>query len=177
MSLDLISKEDFVGFRNIDFPESNATFEVYAAQAEELVLTDLFGADMYADMLANPTELKYVTLINDYLKTMMRGYFYYYFNTDRESYSTSIGEFEAQAENAVRNRGSRNKKVIDAWNNGTNQYVLAYGYVNENKDVYTLYTETQPRQKLNIWGINFTTSSTAGYPCDHSDWFIRGAKC
>ena len=177
MSLNLITKDDFVGFRNIDFKQSNDGFDVYSEQAEVLVLVDLFGQAMYDDMLANPTEPKYLTLIDDYLKAMMRGFFYYYFTIDRESYSTTIGEFEASSENAVRNRSSRNKKITDAWNSGLKQYYLCEVYVNDNLDVYTLYTETKIRTALNVWGIAYNTNVSYGIPCSHSDWFIRGKRC
>lgn len=177
MSLELITKSDFVGFRNIDFPEDGDTFAVYESQAEELVLTDLFGAAMYADMLANPTETKYETLINTYLKTMMLGFFYYYFNLDRESFSTSLGEFQSTAQNATRDMSSRNKKVINAWNAGLKQYKLCAEHVNDNLDTYTLYDETEVKVPLNVWGIAYNSCSTSNIPCDHDDYFIRGQRC
>ncbi len=173
--LNLVSKSDFVGFRNIDFVETDATFDVYSEQAEELVLVDLFGQAMYDDMLTNPTEPKYVTLIDTYLKTMMRGFFYYYFTIDRESYSTTVGEFEAKAENAQRNKTSRNKKITDSWNAGLKQYNDCAKFVSDDLITYDLYAVTELRQPLNVWGINSGTT-TATYPLAHSDWFIRGYR-
>ncbi len=177
MSLNLITKADFVGFINIEFQETDDLFDVYADQAEELVLTDLFGSAMYQDMLANPTEPIYVTLIDTYLKAMMKGYFYYYFNIDRESYTTTIGEFEAAAENATRNRASRNKKITQQWNAGTVQYNACRDYVRENTADYPLYEQSGIRYPLNVYGFDYVVPTTTGLPCDHADYFIRGYKC
>lgn len=176
MSLNLITKADFVGFINIDFKETDSTFDVYAAQAEQIMLTKLFGSAMYADMIANPTEANYVTLINDYLKAMMRGFFYYLFNLDRESYNTTIGEFEALAENSQKNVNIRNQKWVDAWNDGLKQYTDCFYYVNDNLSDYPLYDTTEYLSKMNVFGINKTAGTVSDYPIDHDDWFIRGKR-
>ena len=176
MSLNLISKSDFVGFKNIQFSETEQVFDVYALQMEQKIIPELFGSAMYNDMLANPTEPDYVYLIDTYLKSMQKGFFYYYFLPDRESYSSTMGEFSSDAENAERNRASRNDKTTQAYNDALVQYIEAFMYVNDNIDKYPLYTETKPRTPLNVWGINKTFSNDVSYPYDHDDWFIRGSK-
>ena len=114
MSLNLVSKTDFVGFIAIEFSSVNGVddFTPYADQLEKKILTDLFGKAMYDDMLLNPTEPTYVYLIDTYLKDMQQGFFYYYYLRDRESYSSTLGEMEAQAENAERNRLSRTRRMM-----------------------------------------------------------------
>lgn len=177
MSLDLIAKTDFVGFINIDFKETNDTFDVYAAQAEQIMLTKLFGQAMYDDMLANPTEANYVYLIDNYLKSMQKGFFYYLFNLDRESYNTTLGEFEALAENAQKNVFVRNKKWVDAWNDGLKYYVSCFMYVNDNIADYPLYYDTtEYLSKMNVFGITANEPKTEDFPISHSDWFIRGKR-
>jgi len=156
MSLNLISKDDFVGFWNIQFSETETTFDIFAGQLEAKILIELFGSAMYQDMLANPTEANYVYLIDTYLKTMQRGFFYYYFLIDRESYSSTLGEFSSDAENSNRARQSRNAKITDAYNDGLLQYVESSNYVNENLGDYPLYTETKPKTPINVWGISMT---------------------
>lgn len=176
MSLDLISKTDFVGFLNIQFSETEDVFKIYADQLERKILTELFGAAMYSDMLANPTEPIYVYLIDTYLKEMQKGFFYYYFLLDRESYSFTLGEFSSEAENATRNRQSRNQKVTTTYNEALILYGECFNYVNDNIGDYPLYTETIPKSSLNVFGINRSFTTDAIFPFDHGDWFIRGSK-
>lgn len=176
MSLELIEKTDYIGFLNIDFDESDATFRTYADQHEEAVLTELFGSTMYTDMVANPTEANYVYLIETYLTSMQRSLFYWSFLLDRASYSTTLGEFQSDAENATRLPQGRNVKVIKQYNVGVNIYTKCAEYVQQNTDEYPLYTETIPKTLKNVWGIDKGINSGYLYPCDHGDWFIRGCR-
>lgn len=172
MSLNLITKEQFVGYYTIDFSDIADDFSDYADQTEQMVLSDLFGIAMYNDMLANPTDAKYTDLINNYsLSDMCRDFFYFYYLRDRQSYSSTLGEFESEAQNAIRSVNSRNKKVTDAFNRGVKLYVAASEYVSDNKDTYDLYTETEPIYMTNVWGIHPSYPGSVLYP---DDWFIRG---
>ena len=176
MSLDLISKSDFVGFLNIQFSETQDVFSIYADQLEQKVLTDLFGAAMYKDMLDNPTNPSYEYLVDTYLKQMQKGFFYYYFLLDRESYSSTLGEFSSEAENASRNPKSRNDKTISAYNDALDLYWECHDYINDNIGDYPLYTKTKPKANLNVFGVGRVFVTDATYPYDHGDWFIRGYR-
>ena len=177
MSLNLLSEDQFVGYFTIDFSGIVDDFTAYADQTEQKVITDLFGKAMYDDMLANPTEQKYVDLITDYsLADMMRNFFYYYYNRDRQSYSSTLGEFESTAQNATRSLQSRNHKIAGSYNQGVELYQAAAVYVNDNPDIYTLYTLTIIIYKTNAFGIEHYPESDTTFPDSHSDWFIRGKK-
>ena len=160
-SLNLISKTDFIGFKNIDFVESDDLFDTYAEQATIKVMMDLCGEELYDDIIANPGNY---TDFLELCKPMMVGFFYYYFNIDRESFSTSIGEFEAVAENSTSTYSNMTKKVSEAWNDGVKWYIKASKLID---------APTVIRTPINVFGISYNVNTT-GYPFDHSDWFIKG---
>jgi len=169
--LRLITKADFVGFLTIQFSETDDVFDTYQDQVEQRYMVDLFGKEMYDDMVLNPTEANYAYLIDNYLTDMMKGIFYYEFNLDRESYSSTLGQFESDAQNAQRNRASRNMKTIERWNDGVKLYLECAKYVNDNIEDYPLYTETIMKYRQNVWGIGNAYNVDTSYP---DDWFIRG---
>ena len=177
MSLNLLDKSQFVGYFTIDFSDIADDFTPYADQTEKKIMIDLFGKAMYDDMLTNPTEQKYVDLINNYnLSDMMRDFFYYYYLRDRQSYSSTLGEFQSQAQNATRSLLSRNRKIADKYNLGVELYWNAANFVNDNKDTYDLYTSTVRIYQTNAFGIEHYENLNSTIPCTHYDWFIRGCR-
>ena len=167
-----LSKDQFVGYYTIDFSDIADDFSDYAEQTEKKVLTDAFGKAMYDDMVANPTDAKYVTLFTDYdLDDMLRNFFYFYYLRDRNSYSSTLGEFESEAQNATRSIPSRNRKITTAYNDALELYWKAAEYVHDNTDTYTLYSETLLLTRTNVWGIQSVYPKVLIYP---DDWFIRG---
>lgn len=171
MALDLINKDSFVGFYNIQFSTVGDDFSTYAQQVEELILIEAFGAEMAADMEANPTEQKYIDLINDYnISQMLERFFFFYYLRDRESYSTTLGEFSADAENASRDTKHRNQKITTVYNQAIAQYEAAIEFVSGNKDIYTLYSESVPKPIENAFGVIIGSTSTT----DLTGLFLTG---
>jgi len=155
MSLNLINKDQFVGYFNIQFSTAADDFTSYADQTEKFILSEAFGSSMYDDMLANPTEQKYIDLIANYhLADLLRDMFYYYYLRDRESYSSTLGQFSSEAENATRNKLSRNQKITTVYDQGLELYRLATEHVSENQDIYDKYTDTIHKREVNAWGID-----------------------
>jgi hypothetical protein len=176
MSLELITKDDFVGFLNIDFSDISDDFTVWADQLEQKVLPELMGDAMYQDMLSDPTNPDYVYLVDNFLQDMQKGLFYYYYIKDRISYSSTTGQMRARAENAEQDKANRNTKMVRAWNDGIKHYQQAYEYITSNPDKYPLYDSTQPKGYMNVFGIHQAPTRIGSYPVDHDDWFIRGAR-
>jgi len=175
--LRLVNQSDFVGLLNISFKQSDSAFDTYQEQIERNVLTELLGDDMYDAMLVGltpPTQY----LVDTYLTGLMKYYFYYYFSLDRESHNTTLGEFAAQAENALRTPPMRNKKLFDAWNSGTKLYNYCREYIDDHIEDYLLYDPEfdRPKQKQNVWGINTTGTKSNWHSCTHDDYFIKGCR-
>jgi len=171
----ILSKDQFIGFYNIDFSDIADDFTAYAEQLEKQVLTDLFGKAMADDIIADPTKQEYVDLE---LVEILKNFFYFYYLRDRESYSATLGEFESAAQNATRAKLSRNRKIINMYNLGIKLYSEAANYVNDHKATYPLYDMTIQKEKTNAFGIehNPESSGHGRIPCDHDDWFIRGCR-
>lgn len=160
MSLSLISEDDFVGFLNIEF-STFEEFDDYAEQLEEKIMRDLVGWEMYQDMIDNPAEVKYTNLMNGVefdtrgIKEMQRGFFYFYFLTDRQTQGTTIGEIELNLQNGNLVSGNLGLKMVRQYNKAVDIYSEVTDYILENLDTYTLYdaTETVVKSKINQFSI------------------------
>jgi len=123
-----LSKEQFVGPLSI-YWGTNDQFDSWAPIMEEKVMIGYFGYKFWNAFKAAPAS--YPDL-QAKLQEMMPGFFYYYFVRDQQSYDTSVGIYQADAENATKVQPQVVSKMIQNYNLAVEYYNGTVEWIGEN---------------------------------------------
>lgn len=121
-------------------PEVADTINGFVAKYEPLFLTELLGADLYADLLAGlvaqPPLTKWTTL-RDKVKPCVVPYVYWYYRDDNASQTTGTGETIAENENSRVITPAR--KMAKRWNEMVKLNLGVIAFINSRTEDYGAY--------------------------------------
>lgn len=162
-------KTKFVGTIFIESKALAMITDSFLQDMEDEILTDLLGYELYKDLKADDSNSKYTDLLNgveytdsDVLKycegivKMLPQLQYYYGLRNIESFTTSLGMFEAEAENGVRSKATLNRKITTEFNKGIKLYYELVAFIqfkNRTDDTYYDGFEYKIRSNINVLGL------------------------
>lgn len=145
-----VNKDQFVGMLSITF-ENGSYFDDFAEQWEPTHFEKLFGKALWDSFLVDPTSETYTLLINE-CKQLFKWFFYFDYVIYLESFQSTIGSQEADAEHSQRAQQSRNYKAVRAWNHGRDLYPFTWSTLSESG----LYPDLGDQATIvtqNVWAI------------------------
>ena len=160
----IIQLSDFTGRYALSVSEyAEDTFESYITDLQYDLLIDMLGAELYNDFDTNPTEQKWVDLLNGItyqdcygftrnwrgLKDLMQPYVYAKFTLDNFYKQVQSGTVKPKFENAdILNERERKEVAYRSWNNFIKKWHECYIFLWTNCSDYTEF-EFHFRQKKN----------------------------
>lgn len=156
----LFSKTDVEAIRKISSSFNQERFDTFAKEAEDVHLRMMLGDALYADLQANPTDAKYITLLDgeDYLndgktikyfglKTFL-AYAWLYINAvEGDDFQSNIGTVNFNQQNQFTQRPAGKSYTLKKYQDTMVIYRNnAIDYLNEKASTYPLW-EGNDKQK------------------------------
>lgn len=139
----IVQPADFIGevrIANVSQEDVAADLNHFIQKYEPIILTELLGATLYADLSAGlevePIEQKWQLLINE-VKLSVVNYIYWYYITDQHIQTVGVGQAVSKAGNAY--IVSPVTKLVRAWNEMVQNNFNVIQFINANTNNYGDY--------------------------------------
>lgn len=146
-----IKEDQFNGMFNLVI-EDGSFFQDYANDWENIWVEKLFGSDLWNRYQFNADDPDMIDF-KDECERLLKYFFYLDYQTEVESFASTVGNMSATTENAERNRQSRNAKAIKLWNIGVDIYPDSHRYLDDLDKYPELIKEPASIPRLNVFGI------------------------
>lgn len=130
------------------------------------------GKDLYAAYVNNPTEARFTSLVNPYLKPCSLRYTYWFYLKDQSIQNLGTGAAQSKKKNAV--TVSPYPKMIHSWNEMVKICRKFHKYMKDNKTIYPEYKVCFPEW---FYGWGFWDGGWMSWFFDYSDWGWRDYSC
>lgn len=164
---------DFIGQNNIpDKATYGENLQWFINKYEPVLLMKLLGSDLYTAYIADPTNARFVAIIETYLHPALVDYIYWFYLEDQGIQLTSLGASQSKKQNAI--TVSPYPKMVRAWNEMADLNRKLYKYLIDNPTIYPEFKTYLPAW---FYGWGFWGGVWQCWFFDWCDWSGEYGNC